>query len=80
MAPLFKGMQILAQKTLPDGMVELKIKQEYDPAIAQVAGRDLPEYLVQPMVKVGNEWKFGGSTRDYSGTWDEPGTIDNLAK
>jgi len=72
MAPLFKGMQIVAQKTLPDGKVELKIKQEYDPAIAQVAGRELPEYSVQPMVKIGNEWKFGGSTREYSKTWDEP--------
>jgi hypothetical protein len=80
LATLFKGMQIVAQKTLSDGRVELKVKHDYDPAIAQLSNAHLPQYKLQPMVKVGNEWKLGGSTRDYSAGWDESGQIENFSQ
>ena len=76
MAPLFKGMQIVAKKLLPDDSVELKFKMDTDPIPGQQA--DQPPIFVQPMVKVGDAWKIGGSTRPHAETWDEDGQIQKF--
>ncbi len=34
--------------------------------------------MIQPMVKVGNEWKLGGSTRGYEADWEKDGQIQTL--
>ena len=73
MAPLFKGMQIVAQKNVSEDRVELKIKYDTDPIPG--APKELPEYLIQPMVKAGNEWKLGGSTRNYTPQWEADGKV-----
>ena len=72
MAPLFKGMQILATKTFADDAVELKVKVDADPA--PDAGVEVPRLLIQPMVKVGNEWKLGNAERAYEQGWDAAAT------
>ena len=62
-------MQIVARKTLGEDKVELKVKMDADPLPDSKA--DMPPFLIQPMVKVGNEWKLGGSTRGYQPEWDD---------
>jgi hypothetical protein len=73
MAPLFKGMQILAQKVLGEDKVELKVKMDVDPIPNQK--RQMPPFMIQPMVRVGDVWKLGGSTRGHQETWDQDGQI-----
>jgi hypothetical protein len=74
-APLFKGLQVVARKSLGDDRVELKVKMDADsPPDSKVA---MPPYMIQPMVKVGNEWKLGGSTRGYTEKWDQDGQIES---
>jgi hypothetical protein len=74
MAPLFKGMQLISRKTLPDGRVELKVKMDADPLPNQTT--PLPDCMIQPMSKIGNEWKLGGSTRGYTDAWEKDGVIE----
>jgi hypothetical protein len=73
MAPLFKGLQIAARKTLDENRVELKVKMDADPLPNSPA--NATAFVIQPMVKVGNEWKLGGSTRGYDSAWDNNGQI-----
>jgi hypothetical protein len=68
MAPLFRGIQVVARKTLAEDRVELKIKMDAGPMPGSKA--DMPPFLIQPMVKVGTDWKLGGSTRGYQPEWD----------
>jgi hypothetical protein len=70
LGPLFKGMQILARRTLSEDRVELNLKMDADsPPDSQ---EDMPPFLIQPMVKVGSEWKLGGSTRGgYLPDWED---------
>jgi hypothetical protein len=74
--PLFKGMQIAARKVLGDEKVELKVKMDADPH------QDRPnttEFMIQTMVKIGSEWKLGGSTREYHPNWDKTGDVQMLS-
>ena len=73
MAPLFKGVQILAQKNVSDDRVELKVKYDTDPI--PNAPKESSEFMIQPMVKVGNEWNLGGSTRSYNPQWEQEGNV-----
>jgi len=73
-APLFKGMQILARKALAENKVELKVRQEFELS-EEMPGVKGPLVMVQPMIKVGDEWKIGGSTRSWSAKWDAEGEI-----
>jgi hypothetical protein len=78
MAAAFKGMQIVARKTLDGDRVELKVKLDADPLPnSQV---NPPTFMAQPMVKVGNEWKLGGSTRPCQPDWDNDGEIQTFAQ
>jgi RNA polymerase sigma factor (sigma-70 family) len=69
----FIGMQIVARKTLAEDRVELKVKMDADPM--PNSGAKTPPFFIQPMVRVGTEWKLGGSTRGYRDTWDQDGPI-----
>jgi hypothetical protein len=78
MAPLFKGIQILAKKILSDDEVELKIKMDADPIPGlprPPSSRPTSEFKIQPMIKVGYEWKITGSTRQHEEKWDLDGQV-----
>ncbi|EEF63446.1 RNA polymerase sigma factor [Pedosphaera parvula] len=73
MAPLIKGTQILSRKVLDADHVELKVHLDADPIPNSTDQQ--PPLLVQPMVRVGNEWKLGGGTISLSDDWDQSGEI-----
>jgi hypothetical protein len=68
-AQQLKGLQILARKMLADDKAELKIKLDITSPAKK--GKPAPGFRIQPMVKVGDDWKLGGSTRGYTPDWDE---------
>jgi hypothetical protein len=77
LSPLFKGLQVMARKTLEDESVELKLKMESDPA---AGGEDIPNgLLIQRLVKLGQQWRVTGSAFPYDPSWDTEGTIKNYA-
>jgi RNA polymerase sigma factor (sigma-70 family) len=76
MAPLFKGMQIMAQKVMAEDRVELKIKQDMDPL--PNSQTQMPPFMVQPMVKIGDAWRLGGSTRGWTESWEKDGQIQTF--
>jgi RNA polymerase sigma factor (sigma-70 family) len=78
MAPLFKGMQVLARKKVAEDRVELKVKLDAGPL--PNSDQKAPEFSIQPMVKIGNEWKLGGSTRSYDAQWDQDDQAEPLAR
>jgi hypothetical protein len=69
-ASSFKGMQIMARKTIADDKVDLKVLTEdtrsKSPGIT---------YFLQVMAKIDNEWKVGGGTRGYATNWDNGSNI-----
>ena len=67
-AQIIKGMQITARKVLADDKVELKFK--LDTSAQPKNGGPIPDFLVQPLVKFGGEWKICGSTKGYTPDWD----------
>jgi outer membrane murein-binding lipoprotein Lpp len=78
LAAALKGMQIVARKTLDGDRVELKFKMDSDP-LPNNQG-DQPPLVIQPMLKVGDDWKLGGSTRPFEPEWDNDGQIQSLAQ
>lgn len=74
----FKGMQIVARKTLAEDRVELKVRVDVDPTVN--ADLKMPPFVIEPVLKVGNEWKVAGNPRDYENQWDQDGQIQVLAK
>jgi len=76
MEPFFKGLQIVARKTLAEDRVELKYKMDSDPIPNNNV--EMPRVVIQPFVKIGTEWKVGGSTRAYQDNWDQDGQIQPL--
>jgi RNA polymerase sigma factor (sigma-70 family) len=71
---LFKGMQILARKTISEDRVELKIFNDYHPGEASSG------VSYQPMIRVDGEWKLSGSTRGFPANWNQnPEQIQNYA-
>jgi hypothetical protein len=78
-ATAVKGFQIIAKKVLADDKVELKVRDDYDLETMKKLTSNLPpDYMVQPMVRVGNEWKLGGSTRGYQNGWENDGQIQTF--
>ena len=63
-----QGLQVLARKTLSEDKVELRIKLDGIPTSNN--GKQAHDSFIQPMVKIGNEWKLNGSTRPYTPDWD----------
>jgi hypothetical protein len=78
MSTRFKGMQIVAKKTLAGDKVELKLK--LDVALPSNSHGDVPPFFIQPMTRFGNEWKLGGSTRGYETNWDQSGQIQTFVQ
>ena len=82
-APFFKGVQILAKKVLTDDRVELKYKNDLDPAVKQLfdmpKSGPLPQFIVQAMVKVGNDWKVDGLPRLNEESWEDESQIEKFA-
>ncbi len=79
-ATVFKGIQIVAKKVVADDKVELKVRVDYDSAaMKNLTSHSPPEYMLQPMVRVGNEWKLGGSTRNHTESWERDGQIQTFA-
>jgi hypothetical protein len=68
----FKGMQIVAKKIIADDKVDLKVLMDDTRA-------NKSRYCLQMMVKIGNEWKVGGSTRSYEPSWDNGSNIVTFA-
>ena len=64
-----QGMQITARKVLADDQVELKFK--LDTSAPPQNGGPIPDFLVQLLVKLGDEWKVCGDTKPYTPDWDE---------
>ena len=77
MAPLFKGIQIVAKKSLADDKVELKMWMDSDSTSGQQCGER--EFVIQPMVKIGDAWRLGGGTMGHQEAWDEDPTIQTFA-
>ena len=77
-APLFRGMQVLARKDISDQQVEIKVRWDINIAPASATGSS--QVMIQPMVKVGDEWKIGSSTRQYTPDWDKGGTIHSFVQ
>ena len=76
---MMKGLQITARKVLSDDSVELKIKDDFDAEMMRKLNVGIPpEYMVQPMIKIGNDWKLGGSTHGYHDGWDADGRIETF--
>jgi RNA polymerase sigma factor (sigma-70 family) len=73
-ASLFKGFQIIARKQVAEDKVELKVKYDSDENMKKAAPK-LADYSIQRMVKFGDQWKLGGSTRNYSEDWDSEGQV-----
>jgi hypothetical protein len=64
----FKGMQVLATKSIGSDKVELKVRLDMESTVA---------VLIFPMLAVGNEWRLGDEIRNYTQEWDQPGRIDS---
>jgi RNA polymerase sigma factor (sigma-70 family) len=78
--PLFRGMQIMAAKEVSDDRVEFKVKMDADFPTAGGAPQEKPDYVIQPMAKIGNEWKLGGSTHQWNEAWEKEGNVTTYAK
>jgi RNA polymerase sigma factor (sigma-70 family) len=75
MGSQLKGIEILARKNLAADRVELKARYDLD---NPSGGQPIPDLMIQPMIKVGDEWKVGGSTRSYDQTWEKDGDVVTL--
>jgi hypothetical protein len=70
---LFEGMQVLAQKNVSADKVELKVQYFFAPRPSGAPSG--PGISIQPLVRVGEDWKWGGSPRFYSESWDRDGDV-----
>jgi hypothetical protein len=75
---VFKGMQIVGRKTLDGDRVELKVKVDGEPLPNSSVDRSA--YVIEPMVKVGNEWKSSFMERCWQPDWDNDGQIQSFAQ
>jgi hypothetical protein len=74
----FKGAQILARKTLSTDKVELKF-QIIEPGGG--GGRVTTNCMIQPLVKIGNEWKLAmNESTQYKTNWDQSGEIQTFVQ
>ena len=74
----FKGAQILARKNLSADKVELKF-QIVTPGGG--SGRVTTNCMIQPLVKIGNEWKLiMNESTQYKTNWDQSGDIQTFVQ
>ena len=62
----------MAKKLLADDKAELKLRLDVALPERQSA---TPIFVVQPMIKVGNEWKINASGMKYQAEWERDGQI-----
>jgi len=72
-----QGTQLVAKKLLADDKVELKVRLDVALPDQQSAK---PIFVVQPMTKVGDEWKASGSGMKYQEDWERAGLIQTFAR
>jgi len=73
----FKSAQILARKNLSADRVELKF-QIVTPG---GGGRVATNCMIQPLVKIGNEWKLiMNESTQYKTNWDQSGEIQTFVQ
>ncbi|MEI6356774.1 MAG: hypothetical protein WCP53_06690, partial [Verrucomicrobiota bacterium] len=77
MAPLFKGLQVVAKKSLGDDKVELKVRVDADAIPGQEQA--IPSLGIQRMVKIAGIWKFNGGTSVGIDTWESEGQIESYS-
>jgi hypothetical protein len=74
----FKGAQILARKLLGADKVELKFQIV---APGGSGGRVTTNYMIQPLVKIGKEWKLVmNESTQYKTNWDQSGEIQTFVQ
>ena len=74
----FKGAQILARKTVSADKVELKFQIV---APGDSGGRVTTNCIIQPLVKIGNEWKLVmNENTQYKTNWDQSGEIQTFVQ
>jgi hypothetical protein len=67
-AQSIKGMQVVARKMLADDQVDLKFKLDF--ASPPKNGERDKGFAICPFVKIGDEWKLSGKTKNYTPDWD----------
>jgi hypothetical protein len=73
-----KGAQILARKTVSADKVELKFQIV---APGDSGGRVTTNCIIQPLVKIGNEWKLVmNENTQYKTNWDQSGEIQTFVQ
>jgi RNA polymerase sigma factor (sigma-70 family) len=77
-AAAFKGMQIVARKSLAGGRVKLKVKMDFDSPTSRI--EDPASFMIETMVKVGDEWKSRFLPRSWQPEWDQDGQVQLLAQ
>ena len=78
MATGFKGMQIVARKSLDGGRVRAKVRMDFDSPTSRI--EDQPSFTVETMVKVGDEWKSSFLPRRWQPEWDQDGQVQLLGQ
>lgn len=63
-AETFRGMQVLATKSVGTDRMEMKVRLDTANSVA---------ILIFPMLAVGTEWRLGDEIRAYTETWDRSG-------
>jgi RNA polymerase sigma factor (sigma-70 family) len=69
----FKGLRVVAQKNISLDRVELKVMYVQTPADPTQEVK--PAFSIQPLVKIGEEWKLGGNTRTFTEQWEREGEV-----
>jgi hypothetical protein len=63
----------------PYGSMLLQQRVDTTQPVPSLSPNVIPMTIL-PMVKVGNEWKVGTTTRDYHESWEQSGQIEVLAQ
>jgi len=68
---MFKGVEVLAKKTVSNDKVEFKLRLDMN-----AGGSVASTTLTIPMLKVGDQWKLDDEIEDYNKSWEENGQIE----
>jgi hypothetical protein len=69
--PLFKGIQIVAKKAVREHEVELQYKLDFLAGAFGKPEQGVGEFVVQSMIKIGDQWKLGSDSRVGTTKWDD---------
>ena len=76
--PIFKGMQVVAKKSLGDDKVELKVRVDTD----AIPGKEqaISSLSIERIVRIAGIWKLNGPTREDLDTWEKEGQIQTYSQ